>query len=190
MRTEKPPIDWTAVRADWADAALSIRKIAKRRGVSESAIRKRAAAEGWPERAAAQPKPAAKPQRQEEPEKSAPAPAPKIDATDPAQVAEAGQTMIVRMLDELDAVTTHAGQLEEMITAEVDDPRRRAAMMKAVSLGGRADTLKTLALAFKTWSAASGGAAQGKKAQRQAAAEGIGGRFAPRRGPRLAVNNE
>jgi hypothetical protein len=52
---------------------------------------------------------------------------------------------VLRMLDELEATTTHAGELKEMIeeiTADDRDGRRRDGMLGAISLGGRAKTLK------------------------------------------------
>ncbi len=90
------------------------------------------------------------------------------------------------MLDELEAVTCMAGDLEALIGASLDaddDEKRREAMARAVSLKGRADTLRTLALAAKTLAEAS--AATGKKAERQAAAEErAAGKFAPVAPPR------
>ncbi|MBB5714764.1 hypothetical protein [Sphingomonas aerophila] len=81
-------------------------------------------------------------------------------------------------MDELDTVTSHIGELEEAIEEDCEGDRtgdRRAAMMKAISLDGRANTLKTLSLAFKTLNEAS--APQGKKAAQQEAAKAVAGRF-------------
>ncbi|KPH66894.1 hypothetical protein ADT71_03830 [Novosphingobium sp. ST904] len=85
------------------------------------------------------------------------------------------------MLDELDAVTSRRGELEDMIVSATEDDQddsRRTAMMKALSLPSRANTMKTLALALKTLNEAS--APQGKKAAQQEKAKAIGGgsRFA------------
>jgi len=76
-----------------------------------------------------------------------------------------------------------------MIEASEEDPRRKAAMLKAVTLSGRADVVKALALAFKTWNESK--APEGKKAERQSKAEKVAAesKFAPRSGPRLAVDN-
>lgn len=84
------------------------------------------------------------------------------------------------MLDELDVVTSRRGELEDIIidaTDGDDDDAKRTAMMRAVSLSGRANTLKTLALALKTINEAS--APQGKKAAAQEKANEVGRRFAP-----------
>lgn len=111
-----------------------------------------------------------------------------VDATDPEQIVGKGHNLIFRLLYELDASTSKIGDLEMLIEANVEDPRQQAAMMKAVSLGSRANVVKALATAFKTWNEAK--APEGKKAQRQAAAEKVAGKFTPRTGPRLAVNND
>ena len=77
-----------------------------------------------------------------------------------------------------------------MICQEEGDPRRRQALLKAISLGERSKTLKDLATTMKTLNEAAG--PQGVKQQRQAAAENAaaaGNKFAPRTGPRLAVSN-
>ena len=110
-----------------------------------------------------------------------------VDATDPDQIVGKGHNLIFRLLDELDAATTHHGELAGLIEAHEDDPRRRAAMMKAIELPGRANVVKALATAFKTWNESK--APEGKKAQRQAAAEKVAGKFTPRSGPKLAVDN-
>ncbi|UXU73811.1 MULTISPECIES: hypothetical protein [unclassified Paracoccus (in: a-proteobacteria)] len=181
MADEKKPIDWASIRSDWEKSDWSIRRIADWYQVSERGIRKKAKAESWPDR----PQAGSKPVRTE----SAPVIMAGIDATDPDQIVGKGHNLIFRLLDELDAATTHHGELAELIEAHEDDPRRRAAMMKAIELPGRANVVKALATAFKTWNEAK--APEGKKAQRQAAAEEVaaGGRFAPRSRPKLAVDN-
>ena len=78
-----------------------------------------------------------------------------------------------RMLDELDTVTSHIGEMEELIEIETGndrDDRRRAAMMKAVSLPVRANTLKMLLAAQAE---ASEDGKKGKKELQQQAADNI-----------------
>jgi hypothetical protein len=43
----KPPTDWPAIRGDYERTAAPLRVIGAHHGVSHTAIRKRAAAEGW-----------------------------------------------------------------------------------------------------------------------------------------------
>jgi len=188
MADKKKQIDWSAIRADWEKTDRSIRKLAEWYQVSDRAIRKKAQADGWAERPA---NPAAKVRTSSQGADQPPKPA-EIDPTDPEQIVSRGQNLILRLLDELDATTANAETIGELIEINVEDPRSRAAMEKAVSLPSRAGVVKALAQAFKTWGEAQTAAPEGKKAQRQAAAEAVaasGNKFAPRSGPRLAVSN-
>ncbi len=134
MADEKKPIDWPAIRTDWEKSEWSIKRIAEWYQVSDTAIRKRAKAEAWPERA----KMPVRKVRGDDVAQTAPVIMAGIDATDPAEIVGKGHNLIFRLLDELDATTTHHGQLAELIEAHEEDPRRRAAMMKAIELPGRA----------------------------------------------------
>lgn len=62
-----------------------------------------------------------------------------------------GQKLTFRLLDELDAATSHVGELEDLINAPDTDPKRRTAMLKAVSLPGRAAVMRDIATATRTW---------------------------------------
>jgi hypothetical protein len=107
--------------------------------------------------------------------KAAPVPREK-DPRDPAIVAE-GRALILRMLDELDTVTSQQGQLAEEIAAETSgdrDPRRRAAMLRAIDLPSRSMTLKNLATAAKTFAEVHRPAALGKKKFADEAAKSAG----------------
>lgn len=98
-----------------------------------------------------------------------------------------------RQLEELDATTSQIDQIEEDIDGETAgdrDGRRRAAMLKAVSLPARTMTLKTIAQVLELAGVAGGKQKLGKKEQRQGAAVEAGrGRFAPRPPPKLVVDN-
>lgn len=185
MAEKKKPIDWPAIRADWEKSDWSIRRIAEWYQVSDGAIRKRAKAEGWPDR----PQPAHKPVRTAAEPRAEPVIMAGVDATDPDQIVGKGHNLIFRLLDELDATTTHHGALAEMIEAHEEDPRRRAAMMKAIDLPGRANVIKALATAFKTWNESK--APEGKKKERQANAErsSSGGKFGVPTAPKVVVDN-
>ena len=185
MADKKKPIDWPAIKSDWSKSDKSIRWLADWYQVSDAAIRKKAKQESWPDR----PEKARKPVRAEGAPRDEPVIMAGVDATDPEQIVGKGYNLIFRLLDELDASTSKIGELEMLIEAKVEDPRQQAAMLRAVSLGGRANVIKALATAFKTWNEAK--APEGKKAQRQANAEKVAaaGKFAPRGGPKLAVNN-
>ncbi|GEP11669.1 hypothetical protein [Methylobacterium gnaphalii] len=197
MAKAKKPIDWAAVEREYCKTDQSIREIARWYGISDKAIRLRAKEKKWPPRGEGAPQ--ATPQAAQsisdavEPivERIRTLPA-DFDAS-PEAIIGRGQKLAVRMLDELEADTANIGEIEEAIeeaNSGKNAARRRDAMLKAVSLSSRAGTLKNLALAAKTFAEAS--APDGKKKQRQAAADqtaSSGGKFAQRSGPRLVASN-
>lgn len=172
MASRKSTDDWQRIEIEYCEGEVSIREIADRYELSDTAIRKRAKAEGWVRKV--------RTPKKCEPVRSPPPPA----ATDPQRpldvgtIADGGRGLVHRMLDELDVVTSRRGELEDMIieaTDGDDEEARRDAMMKAVSLPSRANTMKTLALALKTLNEAS--APQGKKAQQQEKANEVANRL-------------
>jgi len=185
MTDEKTPVDWAAIKRDYTETSRSIREIAGWFQISDTAIRKRARAEGW-ERPAksdgSQVQTAANPPAVEVPK-------------DPPRVEDVigrGRNLIERLMDELDAETLHKGEMEVIIQMNEVDPARLQALRQAVSLPVRAKTLQTLALALKTMGETAVDTAKGKKAARQAnadAATAAGNRFAPRPAPRLVADN-
>jgi hypothetical protein len=177
------PIDWIGIERDYAAGIMSNREIARWYGVSETAIRKKAKQEGWTR------KDKPKSPWQENVERRSVA----VEIVQPASVkpealADRAKEIAGRLMDELDAVTAHVGELGDLICQEEGDPRRRQALLKAISLPERMMTLKNLSTALKTLNEAA--APEGKKAQRQAAAEKVGGRFAAPTGPKLVVSNK
>ncbi|WP_254792253.1 hypothetical protein [Sphingobium sp. YR657] len=176
MATRKSTIDWARIELEYLAGEDSIREIADRHEISDTAIRKRAKAEGW--------KRQVRTANRREPERSPPPPPPS-DQDRPlaaGEIADNGRSLVARMLDELDTVTSRRGELEDMIidaTDGDDDDAKRDALMRAVSLPGRANTLKTLATALKTINEAS--APMGKKAAQQEKAREVAGgsRFRP-----------
>jgi len=186
MADQKKTIDWHGIEADFCKTNQPIREIARWYQISDTAIRRRAKAEEW-----LRPEVAAKPVRTPEPEKFIMA---GVDATKPENIVGRGQNLIMRLLDELDAVTTHGTDLADMIEAHEEDPRRKAAMLKAIELPSRANVVKALATAFKTWTESNASSSpQGKKELRADAAKEAaagGGKFAPPTAPKLVVNNK
>jgi len=172
MATRKTASEWDRIELEYLAGEASIREIADRHEISEGAIRKRAKAEKWV-------RAVRKPQKVRTTAPAArEAPAEPVPVPDAAVIAERGRGLVNRMLDELDATTTHAGELEELIELETEDDRdgrQRDGMLGAISLGGRAKTLKELATAFKTLNEAA--APQGKKAAQQDRADAVASRF-------------
>jgi hypothetical protein len=157
--SRKTATQWAQIHTEF-ERGEPFSALAKAHNVSHTAIRRRAKAEG----------------RRRPAEPSARfVPALRELAPDAPAVVTQTRVLIARMLDELDAVTTHQGELAGEIlaaTAADRDPRRRDAMLRATSLSSRAATLKTLAAAAKTLAQieAPSAAAGGKKAQAMAAA--------------------
>jgi hypothetical protein len=182
-RKQNKAIDWKGIEADYRAGVMSIREIARWYGISDTAIHKKAGTDGW-ERKPKKPGPfeEAKAQRTTVHAEIIPPPSVKPEA-----LGDRARGITGRLLDELDAVTAHAGELEDMICAEESDPRRRQALLKAVSLSERASTLKNLATTMKTLNEAS--APDGKKAERQRNAEEVASKFGTRQPPRLVADN-
>lgn len=185
MTDPKKPNDWVGIENDYVNGDWSIRRIAEWYQISEAAIRKRAKASGWVRTADRAPR--RKPVEGVE----TPVIMAGVDATKPENIVSRGQNLVFTMLAELEAASQNAPLLARLVEIHEDDPRSQKAMLQAVSLKGRSEVVKALATAFKTWGEAREAAPEGKKAQRQAAAQEIAseGKFAPRRGPRLAVDN-
>ncbi|MDR6182098.1 transposase-like protein [Asaia bogorensis NBRC 16594] len=184
---KKPPIDWGQIAAACREGTRSTRQIARQFGIPESTLRKRIKTEGW--HAPKQPRRCAAPSNR--------AVAHKSDALDAAQGdAAAIETRMLRLVDHLtkeleETTAQHDAIIEAIETETADDasPRRRAAMLKAVSHATRSSTLKTLAQAAALLGEKAAGK-PGKKAQQKAAAEVAStGRFSPMRAPKLVVDN-
>ena len=174
MGNRKSTVDWPRIELEYLAGEDSIREIADRHEISDTAIRKRAKTEKWVRKV-----------RRREPANQAPKapptapPAADVPVEAPG-IADRGRSLVNRMMSELDAVTSHLGEMEEIIREECGEDRtndRRVAMMKAISLDARANTLKTLSLALKTLNEAS--APQGKKAQAQDRANAVASKLRP-----------
>lgn len=164
----REPIDWPAIEMAYCTDLLAVRELARKFKVSEGAIRNRIKLERWVR-------------------DGAPFEAPELD---PEEIVRRGQDLATRMLDELEAQTAKKNQLRALILEAPDsESAAREVFLKATSLGRRAMTLKTLMQAAKLGAEAVPARAQGKKAERQAAAEKVAGRFTTGGPPKLAVDN-
>lgn len=182
MAARKTEAEWDRIELEYLQGEISVREIADRFDISDTAIRKRAKRDGWV-RAVRKPKSANL--------GAETVPALRRESSEPVEaavIAERGRQLVARMLDELDATTTLQGELESLIEDECAndrDDRRRDGMLGAVSLPSRAKTLKELATALKTVNEA--GAPGGKKAAAQERADKVGERFKPIGPPRLTA---
>lgn len=157
-------VDVDALEKDWRTNKFSNVELGRRHNCSEGYVRKLERTRGWKRDVVVQPPPPPKElMRRPTPDTA--------DMTNEALTKD----LTRRMLDELDTVTAHVGELEDLIeseTANDRDGRRRAAMMKAISLPVRANTLKML-LAAQVEADEEG--KKGKKEKLQEAAVKAGG---------------
>lgn len=184
MRKKSKAIDWKAIERDYRAGVMSIREIAKWYGLSDTAIHKKAKAEGWVR--VQQPPHLDRERTTISGEILLPPPS----SAKPEELPDRARGIAARLLDELDVTTSHIGEFELIIETEESDPRRRQALLKALSTSERAKTLKDISLAMKTLTEVA--APAGKKAAQQEAAEdaaNAGGRFGVRQPPRLVADN-
>ena len=179
------PIDWAGIERDYRAGVMGVREIARWYGVSDTAIHKKAKASDW----VRAPKPRGPFEESREQRAQAVEIIPPVPVK-PEALSDRARGIAGRLMDELETVTAHVGELEDMICTEESDPRRRQALLKAISLGERATTLKNISTTLKTLNESV--APVGKKQQRQAAAEAAstGGKFAAPSAPKLVVDNK
>lgn len=152
--------DWEAIEREYRTGQLSVRELSRQHGVSHVAIHKRAKAEGWS-------RDLAKQVRQEVNTRLVTSEVNTASAKEAVeQAAQRGVEVVrqhrgslgrahaiaERLMIELEHGTENAAEIEEAIEAEtIDDksPKRRNAMLKAVSLPSRAGTLRELSQALK-----------------------------------------
>jgi len=184
MTDEKKTVDWAGIERDYTSTTRSIREIAAWFQISDTAIRKQAKAKGWVRTKGSQG--SHLPTIANLPVVDGPKEPPKVE-----EVIGRGRNLIDRLLDELDALTLHRGEMDVIIQENEQDPARQQALRQAVSLPSRAKTVQTLAQALKTMGETAESKPRGKKIDRQERAEtaASSGKFGVRSGPRLAVNN-
>lgn len=181
MAKPKKSIDWKAVERDYTKTSLPVRELARWYNCDEKAIRLRAKAGKWlrpGQENSAVPPQAPQPldtvvapivERLREMAPDAPAQTPDI--------VEKARRVALRMVDELEAVTTRRGELGEIIDealAGKDNAKQRESLRKALSLGDRAMVLKNLALATKTLAEAAAPAGKKAAAAEDAKSAGLG----------------
>lgn len=168
--------DIRAIEIAFKEKRMTNTALAKAHNVSEGYIRKMAREYGWKRGDPVTPPAAALP--------PVPADTLRHTPTTPPETTNAELTvdLVRRMLDELDATTSHIGELEELIEAETagdKDGRRRAGMLKAISLATRSNSLRMLLAAQAELSKGEGAGKKGKKEQQVEKAREVssGGRF-------------
>ena len=170
-------VDWDTIEREYRIGRLSIREIARQQGISDAAIRRRAAAAGWARGALATVQDDARaflfcdlgPEdgshyglqdgsqsgaddaRARDRRAIETAAARQVEVVRQHRRAIArGRDLTVRLLAELTATTCHAGELEMLITAG-DEADRGRALKRAISLPGRSGVMRDLSQAAKNW---------------------------------------
>jgi hypothetical protein len=171
MANRNKRVDWDRVKRLYRAGMLSIYEIGRECSVPEQNIRYHAKKNGWTRDLTDEVRRAARTKMVENIAKSmdggkvAAEKAGKITEDEIVELAArtqvevvrqhqrtlgAGHTLTMRMLNELDTMTTQQGELMEMIKS-VEDPKRQHALFRATSLGNRATTMRDLATAARLW---------------------------------------
>lgn len=167
MADEKPAPDWELIEGQYRAGVLSNREIATQHGVTEGAIRKKAKAKGWERDLSAKVAQEVRSQEVRTLVRTAPREGEvrtereivEQAALVVAQVAhshrlsiQAGRETVLNLLGELAGVSLNREELEAAIiaeTAEDSSNARRTALLKVMSLPGRAAVARDLAQALK-----------------------------------------
>ena len=157
-------VDWEGIEREYRAGQLTLRKIGELYGVTEGAIRKRAKRDGWERDLTAKVQEAVRNKlvRSIGTQKSDPRTEGEIIAAAAMRGADvvlahrddikAGRELVKLLLGELVGESHTMEEIIEAIVADTPSPsdvKRRAAMMKAVSLPTRAGTLFSLSSALK-----------------------------------------
>lgn len=163
MSNKRPPVDWEAIERAFRAGLLSLREIGRKHGVSDTAIRKRAAAQQWERDLTARVQEAVR-------SKAVRAAVRNSDARTEAEIVEeygnigaavldhqrtdikAARKIVAQLLAEVGETSDQVREIEETIradTANDESAARRSAMMKAVALPTRAATVRDLSQALR-----------------------------------------
>jgi len=164
-------VNWQIVERKYRQGVLSLREISEEWGISESTIRYRARINGWKRDLTQETRQAFRTKSIENLAKLYDNVSEVSDTikkiTDEEMINEAARTQIevirqhqktlgqghqltMRLLGELDVITTHIGELEAWINSQ-EAPRRRHAAKKAIGLFSRAVILRDLAASARLW---------------------------------------
>lgn len=188
---EKNSTNWVQIGEAYCSETLSIRALAKKFGVSDTAIRKEAKKREWERpstnQAAREPEcePACEPfsNRSEATEKS-------VAATPVSALTARGRNIILALMDELEFLNRNHDVLASLVEDYVNGEKQdgvRAKLLKALDHETRSKTANYLATALAKLT----DAAPGKKQERQENAESASsaGKYAAPSAPRLIVDN-
>lgn len=176
---DEPPIDWQAIYEDYRKGDSSIREIARRHGINQSSINMKIARQNWTRDGL----PDDRYMTMDEPvdDLDGMIELPKVKPQRQSVLMKRGKELAQRLLSEIEDTTAHHDEIAAIIVGTEHDALRRRAALKAISTGERVKNLKeviaTLKMieappaAAKTAKDTSADKPEGKKAQRQEAAE-------------------
>jgi enoyl-CoA hydratase/carnithine racemase len=177
-RKDDPQPDWPAIYKDWLTGEQSNAQLARKYGLAPSSVNQKIAREKWTTTSG----PVLNPTPIEPADEPTPKRRPdKPDVTkslSTTQLRKRAKDLAQRLMAEVEDVTTYEHEIADIITIEESDPVRRRAAMKAISVDARIKNLRELTAILdavdgkKTTKATeSADKPEGKKAQRQEAAE-------------------
>lgn len=158
MTEPKPPVDWELIEREYRAGQLSVSEIARLGNCSHTAIQKKAKKRGWTrnlrekvrEEVAARlvAEGVANGNARETIERAAERDIQLI--RDHRKDISSGRLVVRSLWEELQEASDHRVAIEQAIVAETnEDGKRRAIMLRAVSLSSRSSTAANLAVALK-----------------------------------------
>lgn len=165
---KRPKYDWEKIEREFRAGQLSIREIGAQYGPSDTAIRKRAKAEGWSRDLSDEVRQRTKAKLVRGEVRTESGGSQFSDEEIAEQAAEravevvqlhrrdikAGRETVRTMLDELTSACVNQDVLEEVLQQQLDEedasPQRRLAVERMMSLQGRAQTAQSLTNSLKT----------------------------------------
>lgn len=183
--------DWIQVGEAYSSETLSIRALAKKFGVSDTAVRKEAKKRGWTRQGANQA--ACEPECEptcEPPSTRSEAAAKSVASTPVSALTARGRNIILALMDELEFLNRNHDVLASLVEDYVNGEKQdgvRAKLLKSLDHETRSKTANYLATALAKLT----DAAPGKKQERQENAESASsaGKYAAPSAPRLIVDN-
>jgi len=158
--------DWEAIERDYYAGQLSIREIARQYGCSDTAIRKKAKEKGWSRnltkkvrnkvrdnlvRTVRNANPGIEPGSDEETIAAAAAVGVEAIRSHHKQISF-GVKVVKKLMGNLEEAVDSKEEIESDIIEDTkDDGKRRARMLRAVSIGSQSSSINSLSLALKTF---------------------------------------
>lgn len=162
MADKRKKIDWEAVEREYRAGQLSIREIARQHDVSDGAIRKRAKNKGWSQDLSEKVREKVRTDLVRTEVRTPNASDKEVIEAAAARGVEvvrehrrdinSGRNLVNLLMGQLEEAATSRDEIEDAIideTSEDGNGKRRAQMLRAVSLPGHAGTLRDLSTAMK-----------------------------------------